>query len=46
MTKNQAFAVFMGVVGLALIIWQAGWFVAIGIFLMLWANNLSEMARY
>ena len=28
MTKSQAFAVFMAVVGLALIIWQAGWFVA------------------
>jgi hypothetical protein len=35
------FEIFIGIVGFTLIVCNAGWLVAIGIWLMLWGNNIN-----
>jgi len=38
----QIFTLFVWIVGYGLIVWQGGWILAIGVFLVQWANNMSR----
>ena len=35
----------IGTIGLGLIIWKASWVIALGIFLLMWANNMDYQQR-
>lgn len=38
----QLLTLVMGSIGIGLIIWKAGFWAALGIFLLMWSNNLSR----
>jgi len=40
--KETAACAVFGFVGMALIIASAGWLAAIGVFMAMWANNISK----
>ena len=35
----------IGIAGVVLLVWHSNWQVAVGVFLCLWANNLSRQTR-
>ena len=41
----QIFKLILGTVGLGLIIWKTSILVALGIFLLMWANNIDYEPR-
>lgn len=44
-TKLERTGMVIGFIGMGLIIWKAGWVVALGIFLALWGNNVESRGR-
>lgn len=45
MNGKQVFGMVIGLGGLALIIIHGGWLVGLGVFLMLWGNNIDHSRR-
>jgi hypothetical protein len=45
MTLLQKISYGMGMIGLALFVWKAGPVAAIGLTLVIWANNIDQRAQ-
>jgi hypothetical protein len=42
MTGNHYFGMFIGIPAFAWLIWLTSWQVGVAVFLLMWANNLSQ----
>lgn len=40
--KRTMLALTLGVAGLALVVWKADWITAVGVFLLIWGNNVER----
>jgi len=45
MTGIQVFGMVVGLVGLAILVIHGGWWVGLGIFLVIWGNNMERHRR-
>jgi hypothetical protein len=39
---TRTLILILGLLGFALLVWDAGWLSAIGVFILLWANNIEQ----
>ncbi len=45
MTPTRKFGILVGIIGFGVIIYFGGWMLAVGIFIVMWGNNLERSSE-